>query len=116
MATKILTAKAVEKMKGGLARREVPDGVVPGLYLIVQPSGRKSWAVRGRLHGKPLKYTLNAFELAKARTEAKAAIGMIREGKDPRTEAGRLPLPNWRSSTSSAGRSLGSGPGRAIGT
>jgi site-specific recombinase XerC len=89
MATKILTAKAVEKMKGGLARREVPDGVVPGLYLIVQPSGRKSWAVRGRLHGKPLKYTLNAFELAKARTEAKAAIGMIREGKDPRTEAGQ---------------------------
>jgi integrase len=89
MATKFLTAKAVEKMKTGEVRREVPDGLVPGLYLIVQPSGRKSWAVRGRLHGKPVKVTLKAIELAKARTEARSAIGMLREGKDPRTEAAK---------------------------
>ncbi|HEX2256291.1 MAG TPA: hypothetical protein VHG92_06255 [Afifellaceae bacterium] len=39
---KALTAKAVEQAKPGAARREIPDGLLPGLYLVVQPSGAKS--------------------------------------------------------------------------
>ena len=54
---KALTSKAVEKMQPDPERRlEVPDGLLPGLYLVVQPSGAKSWAVRFRAHlldGRP---------------------------------------------------------------
>jgi hypothetical protein len=37
--TKVLTAKAVEKIGNGPARREIADKLLPGLYLVVQPSG-----------------------------------------------------------------------------
>jgi integrase len=46
---KVLTAQAVAKMKpkGDLPREE-PDAGCPGLYLIIYPSGKKSWALRFR--------------------------------------------------------------------
>jgi hypothetical protein len=47
MATK-LTAATVRQAKPGSKRREVPDGGCPGLFLVVHPSGAKSWAVRYR--------------------------------------------------------------------
>ena len=44
---KALTAKAVEGQQPDPDRRlEIPDGLLPGLYLIVQTTGAKSWAVR----------------------------------------------------------------------
>ncbi len=46
--SKPLTAAAVAKMKPGKDRREIPDGGCPGLYLIIQPSGAKGWALRYR--------------------------------------------------------------------
>ena len=39
--SKPLTAAAVAKMKPGNARREIPDGGCPGLYLVIQPAGAK---------------------------------------------------------------------------
>jgi integrase len=42
-----LTSKAIEQAKPKLARYEVPDGR-DALYLVVQPSGAKSWALRFR--------------------------------------------------------------------
>jgi integrase len=42
-----LTTAAIEKIKPKTSRFEKPDGV-PGLYLVVQPSGVKSWALRFR--------------------------------------------------------------------
>jgi integrase len=45
---KILTAAAVERLKGGRVRREVRDGGCKGLYLVIQPSGAKSFALRFR--------------------------------------------------------------------
>ena len=57
MAT-TLTAKSVEAAKAGESRREIPDGLVVGLYLVVQPGGAKSWAVRYRHAGKPRKLAL----------------------------------------------------------
>ena len=56
---KALTAKSIETLPPGAARREVPDARTPGLYLIVQPSGVKSWAIRYRHDGKPRKLTLD---------------------------------------------------------
>jgi len=48
-----LTAHSVEKIKPADARAEIVDALVPGLRLVVQPTGVKSWALRysfGRRH------------------------------------------------------------------
>src|SRR5262249_21774406 len=85
---KRLTAKAVENVRPSDTRREIPDAGCRGLYLIVQPvSGRKSWAVRYRYHGKPRKLTLDGFlSLADARRRAAAALHELEQGRDPSTD------------------------------
>jgi integrase len=55
---KPLTAIAVAKARAGDDRREIPDGGCTGLYLIVQPSGHKSWHLRYRRHGRTKNFTL----------------------------------------------------------
>jgi integrase len=78
----MLTDIAVRNLKPKPARYEIPDG--NGLYVIVQPSGRKSYAVRFRVNGKPKKLTLsNGISLAEARAEAAAAIVKVHRGGDP---------------------------------
>jgi len=67
-------------------RREVPDGKIGGLFLVVQPSGSKSWAVRYRLYGTPKKLTIGSYpavDLSAARKRAQEALGDIAAGKDP---------------------------------
>jgi hypothetical protein len=55
---KALTAAGVEKAKANPdKRREIPDGLLAGLYLIVQPSGSKSWAVRATGEAQSLEST-----------------------------------------------------------
>ena len=82
-----LTTKAVEAAKPDPAkRREIPDGIVAGLYLVVQPSGSKSWALRYRFGGKPAKLTLGRWpimKLADARKAAAEAVEKIDHGEDP---------------------------------
>jgi integrase len=79
-----LTAKTVENAKPRAARVEVPDSGCRGLYLIVQPSGRKAWAVRYRFQGKPRKLTLNGVgSLAAARKAATDALHELELGNDP---------------------------------
>ena len=56
-----LTDKAVENQKPGPKRKEVPDAAMPGLYLLVQPSGAKSWAYRYRFGRKTRKLTLGRY-------------------------------------------------------
>ena len=87
--TKALTALAVEKAKPSSARREVPDGLLVGLYLVVQPSGAKSWAVRYRAAGRPRKYTIGRYpgvNLADARELARKVLVAVAEGRDPAQE------------------------------
>jgi integrase len=67
-------------------RVEVPDGKGRGLYLVVQPSGAASWALRYRADGSPRKLTLGrypALGLAAARKHAAQALGQVAGGKDP---------------------------------
>jgi integrase len=79
-----LTAKKIENIKPRVSRQEVPDGGCRGLYLVVQPSGRKSWAVRYRFNGKPRKLTLDGVvSLAEARKAATNALNELRLGNDP---------------------------------
>jgi integrase len=83
---KILTVRAVESVRPSAQRREIPDGVIPGLYLIVQPSGFKSWALRYRVNGRGAKHTIGpagVLELAAARTAARTALATIAEGGNP---------------------------------
>ncbi len=82
-----LTARRVELAKGDLSkRREIPDGALPGLYLVVQPSGSKSWAARYRFSGATKKLTLGPYpllSLADARDAARAALQAVARGEDP---------------------------------
>lgn len=80
-----LTAAFVENARPDLARREIPDALVPGLYFVVQPSGKKSWAARYRVHGRTRKLTLGPYptlDLGKAREAAREAIIEAQKGND----------------------------------
>src|SRR5579872_5922530 len=83
----VLTDRVVQQAKPGRARVEIPDVVVPGLYLIVQSTGVKSWAVRYRVGDRTRKLTLPGrypvLSLAKARDAARTALGSVSEGADP---------------------------------
>jgi integrase len=86
---KALTATGIEAAKPGASRREISDGGQDGLFLIVQPSGAKSWALRYRADGKPVKLTLGrwpAMTLAKARGAAAEALDASKAGDDPATK------------------------------
>ena len=87
---KSLTVASIEKLKPDPQRRcEVPDGRLPGLYLIIQPGGAKSWAVRYRHAGRSRKFTIGpypAFDLGAARQEASQALQRAQRGGDPARE------------------------------
>lgn len=69
----MLTDAAVKKLKPTKERREVPDA--HGLYLIVQPTGSKSWVHRFRRKGKPAKLTLGSCDTTGKELEGDPAIG-----------------------------------------
>jgi integrase len=80
-----LTDLKVRSLKPDRRRREIPDGWQRGLYLIVQPSGKKSFCVRYRFAGRPRKLTLKAgVSLADARRLASDAMYAVEKGTDPR--------------------------------
>ena len=90
-----LTAKAVEAIKPAGARQEIPDALLPGMYLVVQPSGAKSWAVRYRHGGRPRKLTLGpcpALDLKAAREQGAKALRSVAEGRDPASEKQARPV------------------------
>jgi integrase len=87
--TKALTAKRIENAQTTRARQEIPDGLLVGMYLVVQLSGAKSFAVRYRHAGQPRKLTLGAFpalSLDAARDIGAKALRAAAEGRDPATE------------------------------
>ena len=104
---KTLTAPAVEKLRAGKARREIPDGGCRGLYLLIGTSGQKSWTYRFRRpsNSKSAKLTLGtvdltgrkpllldklkhgmALTLAEARTLATQAAMAVANDLDPAIE------------------------------
>jgi integrase len=79
-----LTDITIRNLKPGIARREIPDPGARGLYVVVQPSGKKSYAVRYRHGGKSRKLTLQAgISLAAARKATAAALYEVEQGRDP---------------------------------
>ena len=87
---KALTTKGIDALKPDPDKRiEIPDPGLSGLYLVVQPTGAKSWAVRYRFAGKPAKLTLGRWPvmtLAAARKAAGAAIEAGEHGNNPAAE------------------------------
>jgi integrase len=84
-----LTVRTIETIKPGPNRQEIPDPLLPGHYLVLQPSGARSFAVRYRLGGRSRKYTLGpypAIDLKTARTLAARALRAVAEGRDPGRE------------------------------
>lgn len=84
-----LNIRTVESLKPGRKRREIPDGLISGLYLQIEPTGSRSWTVRYRCAGKSRKYTIGrypAIDLKAARELASKALRAVAEGRDPQHE------------------------------
>ncbi|ULB08439.1 integrase arm-type DNA-binding domain-containing protein [Cereibacter azotoformans] len=93
-----LTAVTVEKLQATDRRQEIPDSLCQGLYLVVQPTGKKGWQVRYRHAGVHRRMTLGGFpvlSLAQARQKAREALAAASEGRDPAEEvkAAKAPKP-----------------------
>lgn len=93
-----LTAATVDKMQPTDRRQEIPDSLCTGLYLVLQPTGRKGWQVRYRHGGVHRRMTLGGYpilSLAEARQRARAALASAAEGRDPAAEvkAAKAPKP-----------------------
>ena len=78
---KALTDAAVEKLKPGKDRREIADakggGLGSGLYLVIQPSGAKSWAMRFRRpDGRSAKMVLGPVDFSGREIEGDPVVGM----------------------------------------
>jgi integrase len=81
-----LTPKTIEHLKPRDRRVEIPDAGAAGLYLILQPSGHRSWATRYRANGKPVKLTIGPWpnvSLHDARVAAAEALKQVKLGNDP---------------------------------
>ena len=72
---KTITAAAVKNYRPGEGRREIPDGGCSGLYLVIQASGHRSWAMRFRRpNGKPAKLTLGPVDLSGQEAESEPVL------------------------------------------
>jgi integrase len=83
-----LTEAAIRNKRADPNKRlEIHDG--HGLYLVIQPSGHKSWAFRYRVAGKSRKLSLGpygdapAIGVTKARALASAELVKVQAGGDP---------------------------------
>lgn len=120
-------AAFIKNLKATDARQEVPDDAVSGLYLIVQPSGALSWAVRTKLDGKTAKVTLGRYDeegsgleridrpsskqvlnITEARALAERVKADAKRGHDPRqSKTERFSLEYWLDEFIKAARSTG---------
>jgi integrase len=73
---KLLTVAGIQRLRPHAKRREIRDAGAPGLHLIIQPSGVKSWAVRlRRPDGRPAKLTLGSTVTGTEETADEAVLG-----------------------------------------
>jgi integrase len=84
---KILTQRGVEAAKPKADRYGIPDGLVPGLRLIIESSGFKSYRLPTRVNGTLVNFKIGSatvLTLADARAKAKLLLAAIANGEDPR--------------------------------
>ena len=91
MLPKMLTTAAVLKLKPAADRREIPDAGAAGLYLVVQPSGAKSWALRFRRpNGDRAKLVLGPLDATGKEIVDDPQIGQPLTPAAARTLAGQI--------------------------
>lgn len=84
-----MTDKSVRAVKPTAARQQIADDLIKGLYLIVQPTGKKSWTARYRHGGVQRRVALGHYPvvgLAEARKLAGELLAQARAGADPAAE------------------------------
>jgi hypothetical protein len=81
---KSLTSKLVENLQPALTRRvEMRDTLLPGFGVRVTVSGKKSWFVVGRAHGRQVRHTIGTYpilSLSQARDAARTILGQMQLG------------------------------------
>ena len=65
-----LTTRFLETVKPGKDRVEYRDSLLPGLWLVVQPTGTRSFAVRYRIGRRTRKHTIGVFPVLISRLGA----------------------------------------------
>jgi integrase len=86
---KALTTRTVETTKPTAERREIPDGLLPRFYFVVEPTGSKGWCIRYRFQGIPRRHVFGsypAYNLLQARKAAAEKLRAVAEGRDPALE------------------------------
>lgn len=99
-------ATFVANLKPATTRQEIPDSTQSGLYLVQQPSGALSWAVRTKIGGKASKLTIGRYDetgtaderigtvisatmalnVTQARAIAERVVADAKRGNDPRQQ------------------------------
>jgi len=85
-----MTDKSVRAARPTATRQQIADDLIKGLYLIVQPTGKKSWTARYRHGGVQRRVTLGYYPvigLAEARKLAGDLLAQARAGADPAASA-----------------------------
>ena len=92
MAKRKLTDLAIKKLNPARERRlELPDPEAPGLYVCIQPSGAKSFAMRFRRpDGRNARLVLGGFDATKRKPHPKPEIGADLTLVEARLLAGRI--------------------------
>jgi integrase len=80
-----LVVKQIEALQPRDVSYEIKDDAEQGLYLVVWPSGSKTWLWRYRFAGKKTKLSLGALSLTEARKRAREARQARDAGIDPAT-------------------------------
>src|SRR6202158_6564126 len=88
---KALTAAGIARYKPGKERREIRDGAATGLYLILQESGQRSFALRFRKpNGKPAKLTLGPVDVSGVEQAGTPVLGAPLTLAGPRALAAEI--------------------------
>lgn len=101
MKQRRLSASAIERWQPEDKRIEVPDRDCPGLYLVVFPSGMKSWAIRYRIAGRHRRLTvckhLTSTKVEEVRATAREYLDMAKQDIDPVNELKKIKVKNAES-------------------
>lgn len=80
------TDRGVAAIRANGTRQQIKDDLCKGLYLVVQPTGSKSWSIRYRAGDVQRRLTLGeypALGLSDAREQARQAMADAQSGRDP---------------------------------